>query len=252
MGHKDTIVLITGGGTGIGRAAALRFATDGAMVVVCGRNLDTLGETCTQALQGGGRVEPYCADVTDSRAVTEMVEQITNRFGMIDILVNNAGQALAKPVLDTTEAEWKSILEVNLLGTVNCCRAVLPSMIAAREGVIINISSVLGKKAIGSMAAYCASKFAVMGFTQSLAEETKDLGIRVHALCPGATDTPLHRGIVGDEVAARAMPPDRVAELILAIAAGSIVVATGDDMVIDDGHVEARPGLVRRLARLFG
>ena len=246
--NDQKIVLVTGGGTGIGRATALRFAADGAIVFVCGRNLNTLQETSVEGQRLKGIVEPHYADVTDTVSVTVLVEHILNRFGKIDVLVNCAGQAFAKSVLETSELEWNDILNVNLLGTVNCCKSVLPSMMETGEGVIITISSVLGKKAIGSMAAYCASKFAICGFTQALAAETKDVGVRVHAVCPGATDTPLHRRIVGEEQAAKAMHSDRVAELIHAIAVQSVYLRTGEDIAIDNGQVVAQPGLFQKVA----
>jgi NAD(P)-dependent dehydrogenase (short-subunit alcohol dehydrogenase family) len=239
------VVLITGGGSGIGRATALQFAADGALVVICGRNLDRLEQTVYKAHNSEGRIEPFQLDLTDNVAVNGLVEHIMRRFGRIDVLVNNAGQALSKPVLETSTEEWRGIFEVNLLGTVNCCKAVLPAMLADREGVIINISSILGKKAIGSMAAYCASKFAVIALTQSLAEETRGSGVRVHAVCPGATDTPLHRDIVGDELAAQAMPPEQVAQLICLVASGSLVLSSGADIVIDSEIPQELPAFLK-------
>lgn len=249
--RSDKVVLVTGGGSGIGRSLALRFAAEGYLVVICGRTPDLLEETKCE-VQKIGPVESYCVDVTDSMAVSELVELITQRFGKIDVLVNNAGQALAKPVLETSPAEWKSILDVNLHGTVNCCQAVLPSMIERREGVIINVSSTLGRNAIGFMAAYCASKFAIIGFTQALAAEMKEFGVAVYAVCPGATDTPLHRNIVGAELAQLAMKPGLVADLICSIAAGTKKIPTGTDIVIDQEPAVSRYGFIRRLVQAFG
>jgi len=250
--NNGKVALVSGGGSGIGRAVALRFAAEGYLVVICGRTPDSLDGTKCAAQNFPGGVEPFYVDITDSMAVTEMVEDVTCRFGKIDVLVNSAGQAFAKSVLDTSQDEWKNILDVNFHGTVNCCQAVLPSMIERREGLIINVSSTLGRNAIGSMAAYCASKFAIIGFTQSLAAEMEEFRIGVYAVCPGATDTPLHRNIVGEELAKQAMHPGQVADLIYSIAAGSENIPSGSDIVIDHRPTVSRLGLVRRLVQALG
>ncbi len=247
--NNGKVALVTGGGSGIGRAVALRFAAEGYLVAICGRNPDSLEATRYAAQKCPGLVEPFCLDITDSLAVAEMVEAITRKYAKINVLVNSAGQAFAKPVLDTSQEEWKNILDVNLHGTVNCSKAVLPYMVEEREGVIINISSTLGRKAIGSMAAYCASKFAIIGYTQALAAEIEALGVGVYAVCPGATDTPLHRNIVGDALAKQAMHPEQVADLIYSIAAGTENIPSGSDIVIDHSPASPRLGLVRRLVQ---
>jgi len=249
--HNGNVALVTGGGSGIGRAVALRFAAEGYLVAICGRTPDCLEATRSAAQKCPGWVEPFSLDITDCLAVAEMVEAITRKFSKINVLVNCAGQAFAKPALDTSQEEWKNIFDVNLHGTVNCSKAVLPFMMEEREGVIINISSTLGKKAIGSMAAYCASKFAVIGFTQSLAAEMEAFSVGVYAVCPGATDTPLHRSLVGDELAQQAMLPGKVADLVYSIATGSINITSGTDIVIDLAQAVPRLGCIRRLVQLI-
>lgn len=243
---NDKVVLVTGGGSGIGRAVALRFAAAGYLVIICGRSPEHLEET-KRKVQEGGSIESFCLDVTDNTAVREMVELILQRFCKIDVLVNSAGQAICKSFLDTSSAEWKHILDVNLHGTVNCCQAVIPSMMERRAGVIINVSSTLGRKAIGSMAAYCASKFAVIGFTQALSAEVDNCKVGVYAVCPGATDTPLHRNIVGDELAQHAMRPEEVADLIYSISAGIKYIPSGSDIVIDCEQTAPRLGCFSKL-----
>jgi len=249
---KTKIILVTGGGSGIGRATALQFAADGALVVICGRNLERLQQTALLAQSSRGRIEPFQLDLTDEAAVKDMVEQITREFGVIDIVINNAGMALHKSFLETTTEEWQEIVGVNLFAAVHCCRAVLPTMLAAGNGLIITISSTLGKKAIGCMSAYCCAKFSIIALTQSLAEETKGTGVRVYTVCPGSTDTPLHRAIVGDERALQAMPPEKVAHLIFSIARGDLKLPSGADIVIDERpDLSLRHRVKRSIANLI-
>lgn len=247
----DKVVLVIGGSSGIGRAVALRFSAEGYLVVICGRTPGRIEET-KREVQKIGPVESYSLDVTDNMAVRKIVELITHRWGKIDVLVNSAGQAFAKTVLETSATEWKNILDVNLHGTVNCCQAVLPSMMERREGTIINVSSTLGINAIGSMAAYCASKFAIIGFTQALAAEMREFGLGVYAVCPGATDTPLHRSVVGDELAKHAMQPVQVANLIYSIASGTENIPSGTNVVIDLAQAAPLLGRFRRLVQALG
>jgi NAD(P)-dependent dehydrogenase (short-subunit alcohol dehydrogenase family) len=231
---KDNVVVITGGGTGIGKATALLFGKCGARVVVCGRNRENVVNTVSLIKQNGGAALALSVDVTDWSQITEMIAAVLRQYGKIDILINNAGVAIAKPILDTTEAEWDEILNTNLKGPFLCCKAVLPSMIKVNKGVIVNVSSTLGKSGIANMGAYCASKFAVVGFTQASADELKSFGVRVYAICPGSTYTPLHRSIVGEDAARSAMPADRVAKRIYDVSVLNSSLPSGSAVIIDE------------------
>lgn len=236
MNQKGSVTVITGAGKGIGKATAILLAEEGMHVVLCGRDPEPLHHTSLLLEQKGTHGLVVSVDVRDWNQVKAMREMTLAKFGRIDVLINNAGVAYYKPVSETTEQEWDDIIDTNMKGIFFCCKAVLPSMQAAQKGVIINISSILGLKAIGNMASYSASKFGVIGFTQSLADEIAKSGIRAYAVCPGPTNTDLHRSIVGKEAAEKAMSPERVANKILAILTGGISVPTGSNVLIDETH----------------
>ncbi len=254
MELKGAVVIITGGGTGIGRATALLLAERGARVIVCGRRPGPLAETVRLIEQRAGDALAVPTDVREWAQLREMVNAVLERFGKVDVLVNNAAISIAKPIMDTTMEEWDEMLDTNLKGVFLCCKAVLSSMMEAGNGVIVNISSILGKTGIANMGAYCASKFGVIGLTQALAEELKPRGIRVYAVCPGSTYTDLHRGIVGEEIAKVAMPPEKVAAKIIGLVTGDIRLASGGALVVDEQSVrlafhEAK-GKWRQVARV--
>jgi 3-oxoacyl-[acyl-carrier protein] reductase len=228
------VAIVTGGGSGIGRTTALLLAERKASVVVCGRRLEALNETVTLIERSGGRGIALTTDIRDSLHVSAMVRAVLERFGRIDVLINNAGVALAKPMGETTDAEWDEVIDTNLKGVFLCSKAVLPNMIAAGRGVIINVSSILGQSGVRNLSAYCASKFGVIGLTQALADELQPLPIRVYAVCPGPTYTDLHRGVVGDERAKLAMPPEKVSTKIVSLASEDFRLPSGSAIVIDE------------------
>jgi len=249
MNLTDKIVIVTGGGTGIGRATALHFAEHGARVVICGRRQDRLIEAAQRIKQCGGQVLFVTADVRDWKQALGMVNTVLRQFSKVDILVNNAGVAYAKSILETTEDEWDETLDTNLKGIFFCCKAVLPSMVEAGNGVIINISSVLGQKGITNMSAYCASKFGVIGLTQSLADEFKLKGIRVYTVCPGSTYTDLHSKVVGKEIAKMAMPQEKVAAGLIDLITGKLELPSGGLIVIDEQPVQTSLNQLKAILR---
>jgi NAD(P)-dependent dehydrogenase (short-subunit alcohol dehydrogenase family) len=234
MNLKDAVVIVTGGGTGIGRATALLFAEHGARVVVCGRRPEPLTETVRLIKQRGGNALAVLTDVRERGQVMGMVSSALEHFGKVDILINNAGVAILKDIVETTEEEWDNILDTNLKGIFLCCKAVLPNMVEACNGVIVNVSSILGKTGIANMGAYCASKFGIIGITQALADEFKQRGIRIYAVCPGSTYTDLHCRIVGEEVAKMAAPPDQVAAKIIGLITGEVRLPSGGAIEVDE------------------
>jgi 3-oxoacyl-[acyl-carrier protein] reductase len=238
MKLAGAVAVITGSGTGIGRATALSFAEQGATVIACGRRYSPLIETAQLIQQGGTDVLAIPTDVRDYVQVNKMMQAALERFGRVDVLVNNAGAAIQRPIHETTEEEWDRILDTNLKGTFLCCKVALPSMIEAGSGVIINVSSILGLTGIANFGAYCASKFGVIGFTQALGEELKPKGIRVFAVCPGPTQTDLHCRLVGPEKAKQSMSPERVAAEIRGLVTGEIVPPSGVATVVDELPVQ--------------
>lgn len=202
---SDKIAIVTGGGTGIGAGIVRRLHHEGATVVVNG--VDTVRTDSNQnrsthiggfaAAQGladeldgsGATATALEADVTDKAQVDALVHQAVERFGRIDLLVHSAGIITSKPVVELTESDWDSIMTTNAKGTFLTNQAVVPQMLSQGGGKIINISSIAGKQGYAGLAHYCASKFAVLGFTQALARELIADRITVNAVCPGVVGT---------------------------------------------------------------
>ena len=202
--------LVTGAGRGIGRAIAEAFASEGANVVACDRDpasLERVGAALTS--QAAQHLECLC-DVSGARDVQETVAAAVAEFGAIDVLVNNAGVSHIAPFLDMDDEMWDRTIAVNLRGAYLLCKAVLPHMLAAGRGKIVNMSSQSGKTGNSQYAAYCASKFAIIGMTQSLALEFADRGININAVCPGVVFTPLWEAMLPDYARKRNMRPEEV------------------------------------------
>ena len=205
MRLKNKTAIVTRAGRGIGRAIAVTLAKEGASIVAV--DVECLPSRSSQyqdsALKGyqaamklveeiramGSRAIAVNADVTKSNEVASMVEKVLKEFGRIDILVNNAGIVSYANLVDLTEEQWNLVMNVNAKGVFLCCKAVAPHMIANRSGKIVNISSESGKTGEKGLAHYCASKFAVIGFTQSVALELAPYNINVNAVCPGMVYT---------------------------------------------------------------
>lgn len=216
------VALVTGGGTGIGQAAAEALANEGAQVVVTGRRAAILEQACA-AIRAPRPVRSYATDVADRAQVTDMVDWIRNEYGPVDILVNNAGvNVLKRRLSELAPEDWDYLMHVNATGAYNLIHAVLPNMRERRDGVIINISSIAGVRAsILGGAAYSASKHALSALTSVLGQEEKDNGIRATNLCPGEVNTPIldARPVkVSDEHKAQILQPEDVAAAVVFIA----------------------------------
>ncbi len=222
----DKVVIVTGGSSGIGLATCCALASKGACVIVVGRDSGRLRRAVEQIKEYvGGDGDPenilaVAADVRSERAMVEMVDTTVGSFGRVDVLVASAGMlrtADSRPDLlaNLSVSEFEKILDINVKGVFLSNRAVLETMISQRSGQIINISSLSGRKALPLDAAYCASKFAVVGLTESLAEEVRSYGIKVHTVLPGNTDTPIwHQNRILPR-SVNVISPDRVADVIL-------------------------------------
>lgn len=197
--------LVTGAGRGIGRGVAEELAAAGARVIAA--DLDVAGAEQTIAgLPKDARGRALPVDVSDPASVEQLISSVTASGEPIDILVNVAGVLSISPVAEMPVADWDKIMGVNARGTFLVTKAVLPTMMAAGSGAIINISSAAGKDGVATAAHYSASKFAVIGFTQSLAKEVAEHGIRVNAVCPGVVRTPM----IADVAAAWEIPAERM------------------------------------------
>ena len=179
------VALVTGGGTGIGRACALLFAREGARVAVAGRRKELLATVTAEIARAGGEALAVSCDVAQAGQVEQAIRAVVARFGRLDILVNNAGELLAATAEETSEADWDRLIGVNLKGTFLVSRAALPELRKAGRGSIINIGSVLGLVAMKKRAAYAAAKGGVTLLTKAMALDHAHEGIRVNCICPG-------------------------------------------------------------------
>ncbi|MEW9702905.1 SDR family NAD(P)-dependent oxidoreductase [Paenibacillus sp. SI8] len=187
MNITNKIVLITGASSGIGAVMAQQFCAKGAIPILTARSADKLGEIAA-GLPGEHAVYPM--DVTNAEQVAEVVAQIIERYGRIDILVNNAGYGIFESFVDAPLAHFEDMMNVNYMGLVRCTKAVLPHMLDAGSGHIVNIASMAGKIGSAKSTGYSATKHAVLGFTNSLRQEINGSGVAITAINPGPISTP--------------------------------------------------------------
>ena len=196
------VAVITGGGRGIGRCIALRFAAAGASVVVSGTSKDALEQTARDVRERGGLGIAVLADVAEEAAVEQLVARTLAGFGHLDILVNNAGIAgPTAPVTEVSREDWDRTMAVNLTGAFLCAKHALPQMIRQQSGRIINITSIAGLQAYALRSPYCASKWAMVGFTQTLAEEAGRYNITANAIAPGPVRGPRIESVIRNRAA---------------------------------------------------
>jgi len=185
--------LVTGAGRGIGAAIATRLVQEGARVTLLGRTADVLNALAQKL---GAQAQVVTADVSSAEQMRDIVQSASAKFGPVDILVNNAGQARSAPLHKADDDLWSSMLAVNLTGTYNGIRAVLPSMLERNFGRIVNVASTAGLLGYPYVTAYCAAKHGVVGLTRALALEVANRNITVNAVCPGYTDTDIVRDTI--------------------------------------------------------
>ncbi len=246
---------MTGASSGIGRSVALAFGEAGARVGLVARSAEAIEALAEEMRQQGQHAVALPADVTDERQVAQMASALVERWGRIDILVNNAGIGAHGPFLWTPYEDFERIIRVNVFGVACCTAAVLPHMIRQRSGKIVNVSSMIGKRAYPGNAAYCSSKFALEGFAESLRTEVRHHGIHVIQVCPDLTDTAFFDNLLqtgGHGKPARpGRSPDEVARLLLNATRRNqrdlIIGVRGKVLVLFD---KLLPGLLERLLQM--
>lgn len=253
MNFLNRVIVITGASSGIGRQLAEGFAARGAIVVGCGRSIIKLKEALKEVRRTSPRSTMIGCDISDAEQVRGMVKKILADYGQIDILVNNAGIGMRKAFIETSLETVEQLMRTNYLGAVYCTHEALPSMIARRIGHIVNISSAAGKIGTLNMAAYCGSKFALNGWSESLYHELKPLGIKVSVICPGPVQTDFNRDFHDSEPKA---PPAMVVttdavcrEIIKAIESDKFEVVMPRSLALICLVARLMPGLFRALAQ---
>lgn len=244
MSQSTPVVLITGSSRGIGRAIALRFASDGARIGINYRQNAAAAEaTAEEVSRLGGEPLLLPGDVSDQAAVASTFETLLGRWGRIDVLVNNAGIVRDTLILRMSDDDWDSVLEANLRSAFLCTRAALRSMLRQRSGRIVNLASISGIRGNAGQSNYAASKAALIGFTKSVAREVASRGITVNAVAPGLIETDITtrmpekaREALVEQIPLRRMgTPDEVAEVVSFLASSQAAYITGQAIVIDGG-----------------
>ena len=214
---EGTHAVVTGGSRGIGAAIATALAQRGASITLMARSLGDLRSHAAALQQFGGKVQVVECSVADGASVARAFERAEAGLGAAGILVNNAGTAKSVKFMETSREVWDQMIGVNLTGTYLCTARVLPAMIAAKRGRIVNIASTAGLRGYKTMTAYCAAKHGVIGFTRALALETARDGVTVNAVCPGYTDTELTDTAVSNIVSALGKTAEEARAMLVSI-----------------------------------
>ena len=242
---QGKVAFVTGGGTGIGAATAIRLAQEGATVVICGRRQAPLDEVVAQIKAAGGQAESVQADVSDEAGFTAAIEAAAQRHGRLDVLVNNAMAYSWGTIEETSTADWHSNFSTSVDGTFWGTRAAMKLM-KERGGSIINLSSICGLLGTSHMAGYSAAKAAIINFSRAAAAEGALSGIRVNVVIPAVVETPGTAGMLADDAArqsteklipmGRVGQPEELANAILFLASDEASYITGAALPVDGGR----------------
>ncbi len=246
---KDKVALVTGGASGIGRATCLAFAREGARVVVSDVDAET-GEACADEIRrSGGDAVFRRADVSDESEVEALVATAVERFGRLDCALNNAGiSGAGGPLQQISLDDFRRTLDINLIGVFLCMKHEIAAMLESGGGAIVNTASGAGVIATPFLSPYAASKHAILGLTKTAAVENARSGVRINAILPGSTDTPMLRATMDgnpeiEKLVLRSMPggrlgrPEEIAEAVVWLCSDRASFVTGDSMLVDGGAV---------------
>ncbi len=251
MSVRGKVAVVTGAGSGIGRAIALALVGEGARVAAVDLNAASAEETARSITEAGGEATAVTADVTSAEQVRAMVDGVTERYGTIDILVNNAGLDHGiQRIVDLPEELWDRVMAVNGKGPFLCAKHTLPVMLRAGGGAIVNVASDLGYIVVPGLGAYCASKGALLQLTRVLAAEYSKEHIRVNAVCPTMIDTPMARRTLATNAdpdawlreieqsipLGRIGRPDEIARVVVFLASEDASYMTGSIVAADGGR----------------
>ncbi len=247
MRLKDKVALITGGARGIGKSIAMVFSREGADIVIADVNLDSAAKTASEIEGLGRKAMALELDVTDYAKVEEGVNKILDKFGKVDILVNNAGITKDNLLLRMSQADWDTVINVNLKGTFNCIKAASRPMVKQRSGRIISIASIIGLMGNWGQANYAASKAGIIALTKTVAKELASRNINANAVAPGFIQTDMTAKLPEDvkKKMMEAIPmaklgtPEDVANVCLFLASEESGYITGQTITVDGGMVMA-------------
>ena len=249
MRLKQRVCLITGAGSGIGRATAECFAQEGATVVAVDLNPAAVGATQQTIQAAGGNCLSLAIDVSQESQVRDAIATTVEQFGRLDVIHNNAGISLLKPITETTEADFDKLLGVNLKGVFFGCKHAIAQMVTQGNGIVINTASELGLVGQPLYSAYCATKGGVLALTRALATEWSAQNIRINAICPGPVDTPMihaefevgsnpateEKAVISTIPAGRLGKPEDIARVALFLATADAEFVHGAAIVADGG-----------------
>jgi NAD(P)-dependent dehydrogenase (short-subunit alcohol dehydrogenase family) len=257
MRLKDKVAIVTGGGTGIGKAIATVFAGEGAKVVVAARTISRLEEAVKEIKAKGGDATAMQVDVSKEDQVNRMAADTIKKYGKIDIMVcNHAGGGGGGPLAELDLKGWQETMDINLTGTLLCCRAALKDMIPRKSGSIVNISSIAGTCGVPGIGSYATSKWAIIGMTQTMAVEVGDYNIRANSISPAATRTERFAGayrvynttyeemmknLVGHYALRRVAEPEEIAKAALFLASDDSSAVTGQNLIVSCGFYAIHP-----------
>ncbi len=248
MRMKNKVALVTGASSGIGRATAVRFGSEGARVVCVDAAGDSVAKTAQAINANGGEAIALAVDVTDESACERMVADTLARFGQLTTLVNSAGVRPESPGPTPTLAQWQKVVDINLTGTYIASRSAMPALLASTSGSIINLASIYGLVGGSTGAAYAASKGAIVNLTRQMALEWAP-SVRVNCVCPGVIETPMTAELREDPAWAKSVlkryplgrfgRPEEIAAAILYLASDEAAFVTGVALPVDGGYTAA-------------
>ena len=252
MRFDDKVVLVTGGGTGIGKSAAMAFATEGARVVVCGRRQEPLKDVVAEIIRNGGEATFFVCDVRKPELVDKLVKDTVDKYGGIHVLFNNAGVNISKPIEETSNKHVDDLIDINVKGEFWALRAVIGQMKKqGGGGAIVNMAYMSGLVGQHDRGIYCAGKGALVNMTRAIAMEVAGENIRVNCVCPGVIDTPMFReglreaplitqGYIDSTPMKRAASCEEVANVVLFLASDDASFVTGVNLAIDGGFTAGK------------